>query len=387
MKLLHTADWHVGKGLRGVDRADEHRAVLDEIASIAAREHVDAVLVCGDLFDTAAPTAASERIVYDALLALADTGAHVVVLAGNHDNPRRLAAVAPVFAHARVHVADEVRRPGDGGVLALESRAGERVRVALLPFVSQRAIVRAEDLMAGTAAEHTLEYADRLRRVVHALCDSPDDTPVVLAAHAFVADAVLGGGERSAHTIFSYAVPATAFPPHVSYVALGHLHRAQQLPGATAVHYCGSPLALDFSERDDAKQVNLVDVQPGRPAKVTPVRLTAGRPLRTLRGSFDDVVAAAAGLEPDALVRVVLEGPARAGLADEVRDRVPGVVHIELLRSGGSTGDASRGPARGRNRPPHELFADFLVARGVADPRLESLFAELLEASSAAPAD
>jgi exonuclease SbcD len=387
VKLLHTADWHVGKGLRGVDRAEEHRAVLGEIAAIAAREHVDVVLVCGDLFDTAAPTASSERIVYEALLSLADSGAHVVVLAGNHDNPRRLAAVAPVFAHARVHVADDLRRPADGGVLTLESRTGERVRVALLPFVSQRAIVRADELMARSAADHSLEYAERLRRVVHALCDTADDTPVVLAAHAFVADAVLGGGERSAHTIFTYALPATAFPPHVAYVALGHLHRAQQLPGATAVHYCGSPLALDFSERDDPKQVNLVEVQPGRPAKVAPVRLAAGRPLRTLRGSFDDVVAAAAGLEPDALVRVVLDGPARAGLADEVREHVPGVVHIELLRSAGAAGAGSRGPARGRNRPPHELFADFLASRGVADRRLESLFAELLEASSAAPAD
>ena len=94
MRFLHTGDWHVGKTLRGRSRADEHRAVLAEIAAIAEAEQVDAVLVAGDLFDSAAPTAETEQIVYHALLALARTGAHVVVVSGNHDNERRLQAVA-----------------------------------------------------------------------------------------------------------------------------------------------------------------------------------------------------------------------------------------------------------------------------------------------------
>src|SRR5213596_2801936 len=102
MKLLHTSDWHVGKLLRGRSRADEHREVLAEIAGIAAAEEVDAVLVAGDLFDTAAPSPESEEIVYRALLGLAATGATVVVVAGNHDNPRRLSAVAPLLELGRV---------------------------------------------------------------------------------------------------------------------------------------------------------------------------------------------------------------------------------------------------------------------------------------------
>ena len=95
MKILHTADWHVGKTLRGRSRAEEHEAVLDEIVALAQAEAVDLILVAGDQFDRAVPSPESEKIVYDALLRLAGTGARVVVIAGNHDNPRRLAAVRP----------------------------------------------------------------------------------------------------------------------------------------------------------------------------------------------------------------------------------------------------------------------------------------------------
>ena len=95
--VLHTSDWHVGKAIRGHSRADEHRAVLAEIAGVAAEHTVDLVVVAGDLFETSAPTPESESIVYRALLDLAATGAEVVVVSGNHDNAHRLRAVAPLL--------------------------------------------------------------------------------------------------------------------------------------------------------------------------------------------------------------------------------------------------------------------------------------------------
>ena len=115
--LLHTSDWHVGKAIRGASRADEHRAVLAEIAELAGAHEADIVVVAGDLFDTATPSPESEQIVYEALLALAGTGATVAVIAGNHDNARGLRAVAPLLALGNVHLVAEPRRPDDGGVL------------------------------------------------------------------------------------------------------------------------------------------------------------------------------------------------------------------------------------------------------------------------------
>ena len=141
--LLHTSDWHVGKAIRGASRADEHRAVLAEIADLAASNEVDVVLVAGDLFDSATPSPESEQIVYEALLALARTGATVAVIAGNHDNARGLRAVAPLLALGNVHLVAEPQRPDDGGVWSITTRDGTPVRIAMLPFVSKRGIVRA----------------------------------------------------------------------------------------------------------------------------------------------------------------------------------------------------------------------------------------------------
>lgn len=378
--LLHTSDWHVGKTIRGASRAEEHRAVLGEIAELAAASDVDLVVVAGDLFDTAAPTPESEEIVYQALLALSRTGASVVVIAGNHDNARALRAVAPLLALGNVHVVAEPRRPDDGGVIALTARDGTPVRVALLPFVSKRGIVRAGDLMAREAFENAQRYSERMRCLVDALCAGfGDDAVNVLAAHTFVLGAVSGGGERPAHLVDEYAVTAQSFPPSIGYAALGHLHRAQRVPAAAPLHYCGSPLQLDFGEGEHAKQVNVVTLEPGVPADVRAVPLRAGRPLRTVAGTLEELADRAEELVAgDPWLRVVVRAGARAGLADEVRELLgPGVVDIRI--------DA---PARAgdpevrrdhHNRSPQELFAEYLATQGVDDDRVTALFAELLD--------
>ena len=207
MKVLHTSDWHVGKTIRGHSRASEHTAVLDEIVAIATTNEVDLVVVAGDLFDTASPTAESEQIVYRALLGLRTTGAQVMVVAGNHDNPNRLAAVAPVLGALDVHVVSHMVRPAEGGVVEITVASGERVRVALMPFLSQRGIVRADDLMAGDVTGQLQKYADRYRKIVAAMCEPlRDDMVNVVVAHAYVERALSGGGERAAHIGGDYAI-------------------------------------------------------------------------------------------------------------------------------------------------------------------------------------
>jgi exonuclease SbcD len=271
VRILHTADWHVGKQIRGRSRADEHRRVLDEIAQIAEQREVDVVIVAGDLFETAAPTAEAEQIVYAALLRLARIAEAVVVVAGNHDNPRRLAAVSPLLELGSVIALSEAARPEDGGVRSIRLAGGETLNLALLPFVSQRGIVRAEQLMAQDSDQHAQSYAERVSRIIRTLCaplEQAGDAVNVLAAHLTVAGGLLGGGERSVHTLGAYAVPAGAFSSALHYVALGHLHRAQEMPAPCPTWYCGSPLQLDFGEEADAKRVLVVDAEPGKPAKV-----------------------------------------------------------------------------------------------------------------------
>ncbi len=377
MKILHTSDWHVGRTIRGRSRAEEHRAVLAEIVGIADEEAVDLVLVAGDLFDVVAPSAESEQIVFRALLDLAGI-APVVIVAGNHDHPRRLEAVAPLLELGRVRVGAALRRPEDGGVIKVETEAGQTARIALIPFVGQRAIVSADDLMALDPDQHGGKYAGRLAAIVAKLTEgiSLDEVNLVVA-HLMVAGGTLGGGERSAHTIFDYAVSAQAFDGSLSYVALGHLHRPQRVPAAAPVWYSGSPLQMDFGESEDHKAVLLIEVEPGLPARVGEVPLSAGRRLIRLRGTLEQI----AGLQEvvgDAYLRVELEETARVGLADEVRELFPTAVDVTIAAP--EEAQASVAPVR-LGRPPHELFIEYLTQKGVLDERLVALFDELLAES------
>jgi exonuclease SbcD len=371
VKILHTSDWHVGRRIRGRDRSDEHRQVLSEIAALAGEHDVDLTVVAGDVFDTSSPTPAAEEIVWKTLLELSAT-APVLVVSGNHDSAARLDAVSPLLEMGRITVVGSPAKPGEGGVVDL---LGIGVKAAMLPFVSQRGIVKVEDMMETDPDHHSGKYSERMKRVVAALTEEmTPDTINLLVGHLTVFGAEAGGGERQAH-IFGYAVPASIFPGHLNYVALGHLHRQQKVPHAGQVWYSGSPLQLDFGEVDDRKGVLLVDAEPGKPARVTTIPLTSGRNLMTLRGTLAEVLSRAdeAG---DSYVKVILGEKGRVGLADEVRAAIPNAVDVVL-----------DDPEEHRRREtddretlvPAEAFHRYLAESDQDDPDVERLFAELLE--------
>ncbi len=370
MRILHTSDWHVGRRIRGRDRSDEHRDVLAEITRIAAENSVDLTIVAGDVFDTASPSPTAEKIVWKALLDLAEVS-RVLVVAGNHDNPARLDAVTPLLEMGRVTTLGTPRNPGDGGLVHLEDIGA---KAALLPFVSQRGIVRVEQIMTEDPDQHAGDYAERMNAIIGKLTEGMGpDTVNVFAGHLTVFGAESGGGERQAH-IFGYAIPASLFPGHLSYTALGHLHRQQKMPHSSPVWYSGSPLQLDFGEVEDRKGVLLVEAEPGLPASVTSVPLVSGRELRFIRGSLEQVKSRADDLG-DAYVKVELEEKARVGLADEVREAIPNAVEVNLQ----AETIEQKTFDRRRALEPAQAFHQYLVDRGVDDAGLETLFSELLD--------
>ena len=376
MRLLHTSDWHVGKTIRGRSRHAEHEAVLCEITEIARDHEVDVVLVAGDLFESAAPIPESEALVYETLLGLAEHAEHVVVIAGNHDNPRRLNAVAPLLALGNVTVLTDAASPDAGGFRRL-TIGTESLNLALLPFISQRGIVRAAALMEGAAFEHANAYADRLRILIeHLTAGFDSDSVNIVVAHGFVFGGTAGGGERAAHLVDEYGLTAQAFPATASYVALGHLHRPQKIPGGAPIHYCGSPLQLDFGEQRQAKQVNVVDIEPGAPAKVTKAPLSSGRGLRTISGTL-----AALREERDDVeghwLRVRVDEPRRPDLADDVRALLgDGVVDVEVIHESDAAPVVQE---RRLGRDPLIAFDEYLEELGIDDQRLTNMFVELLE--------
>jgi exonuclease SbcD len=378
MRILHTSDWHVGKVLKGQSRVDDQVAALAQVVQIARAELPDLVVVAGDLYDTAAPTPEATRIVTRALSALRSTGATVVAIGGNHDNGSALDALRPWADAAGVTLRGAVRDRPDDHLLCGETAGGEPWRLVALPFLSQRYAVRATELFDLTAAEANQTYADHVGRLLARLCDGFSSGAAVnlITAHLTVIGGKTGGGERDAHTILGYAVPAGVFPAAAHYVALGHLHRAQQVPGPCPIRYCGSPLAIDFGEEENVPSVSIVDVSATVPAKIREVPITAGTPLRTVRGTVAQLSTVETG---DAWLRVYVSEPPRAGLREEVQALLPRALEVRvdpaLLPVAGAAGAVDPGQRSGRS--PGDLFAEYLHRRGHADEATLDLFHRL----------
>lgn len=392
MKFLHTADWHVGKTLKGRDRLEEQKAVLAEIAGIAEAHEVDAVLVAGDVYDTAAPSAPAQQAVIRTLLRMRQAGAEVIVIAGNHDHGPTFEAYRPLMGVAGITIAGAVRSPDRGGVVRFTARSdGADVQTAIIPFLSQRYAVRAAEILANTPSENVRAYDEQVRQIIGSLTGGfGADTVNLVMSHLTCIGGAFGGGERSAQSIFEYSVPAPIFPVSSHYVALGHLHRRQTLPAQAPVHYSGSPLAVDFGEQENKPVVCVVSATPGTPARVTDVPVTSGRRLRTVHGSLAELESRRDSFGEDYL-RVYLQEPVRAGLRDDAAEILPNALEVRMdpeFLAGAAEKDEPAKPKKDTApRTPDQLFADYCAERQVDDPRVAALFRELQDevASAAGP--
>ncbi len=326
MKILHTADWHLGKRLLDFHRLSEQKEVLNEIVTIAEREAVDLVLIAGDLFDTFNPVPNAEDLLYETLKRLADGGRRAVVaIAGNHDNPERIEAQDHFARECNVVLTGfplTELRPFDCDIKILRSAPGFvelqlprqpfPVRLILTPYAN-------ENRMRAYFGMNNPEAG--LRQCVQAHWTSlasefMDQAGVnLLMAHLFVMKR--GGeqpdecdGEKSILVGGASIIYSDLIPPAVQYTALGHLHRYQNVGGGTCpVVYSSSPLAYSFAEADQQKYVVLIDAEPGLPVTVTPVPLTTGK--RLLRQKFTRVNDALDWLQenPDCYPEITIQTP------------------------------------------------------------------------------
>ena len=385
MRVLHTSDWHLGRTIRRRQRLDEARAVLNEIVDIAKDEEVDLVLVCGDIYESFAPSAEAEQILYDTLLSLSKAEIPVVALAGNHDYARRFEAVKALLHAIEVQVCPWPVGPTDGGVLEVPSREGSEVaQVAVLPWVSERALFGAEEMMGLEGAPYQA-YAERVPPLLNALCDVFDPEKVnILAGHLFIGGSRPGGGERELTIGEIFAISAASLPTSPQYIALGHVHRPQDVRGASVpTRYSGSTLQLDFGEAGQAKSITLVDLTPGKPAQTREVKLTAGRKLVDVEVSLDAIESVE--VDPEAYLRVLLEceGPV-PGLVDRVRDVLPNAVEVRLVYE---REDPAKREAELRTMTPTQQFQRYYQRQHGSKPdkKVTKLFEELLEEVRDAP--
>jgi exonuclease SbcD len=177
--------------------------------------------------------------------------------------------------------------------------------------------------------------------------------------------------------IEAYAVPASIFPASTHYVALGHLHRRQQVPGPCPVHYCGSPLAIDFGEEENQPSVSIVDISARTAAKVRAVPIESALPLRTVRGTLIDL--SLLKVDPEAWLRVYVKERPRAGLKEDVQELLPRALEVRIDAEALPALETAARPEGSTGRSPRELFAEYLASRNVADDAVAGLFNELYE--------
>ncbi|MGZ8600799.1 MAG: exonuclease SbcCD subunit D [Actinomycetota bacterium] len=383
MRFLHTADWHVGRAIRGRSRTDEFAAVLDEVVSIAVDEGVDVVLLAGDVYEHHAPAPDADAIVFETFLRLHHAGIRVVAIPGNHDSALRMEAFGKVLRPLGIEIVPRVARPDAGGVVVVPSRDGaQEAEVAAIPFVPERRFGDARALFDASEAWYQ-GYAQGMGELLGAMAGgfTPGRIPIVLG-HLFTDGALVtpGGAERELTIGIAYAVPPSRLPADAAYVALGHVHLAQSVKGSPApARYAGSLLQLDFGEAGQRKSVAVVEATPGKPAKVREVPLSRGRALRDVRGTLDEVVAQGAGAG-DAWLRVFVrtEGPL-PGIADRIRDELPNAldVHLDYERQDGTGGDGA--PISSLH--PREQFVAYHEAHHGVAPSEELLaaFDEMLD--------
>jgi len=377
MRFLHTSDWHVGKTLKTRSRVDEHAAVLKEILDIAKHEKVDAALVTGDLFDSAAPPPDAERLVYDFFSDLCGLRIPAVIIGGNHDHPRRLGAIREILSRLDIHVRPEPARPDSGGIITI-NRDSETAIIAALPFVTAGKISDAAALMSPEAGRFQ-DYAERIGAMIDVLSQSfSAHTINLFLAHLFVDNSITCGSERDIHVAKPYAVSAQRFPSTAHYVALGHLHRPQEIAAPAPAYYAGSVLQLDFGEQGQQKRVVIIDAHPGKPATIASIPLTAGRTLRSIAGSLEELESQAGAFGDDLLrVTIRLEQPI-PGIADRIREILPNALHIsiELPRQPGPDESTTNAGA-----DPNQLFGAFYRHEYASDPPedVARLFSELYE--------
>ena len=262
-RVLHTADWHLGKMLNEQSREAEQKLFLDWLLKQVVDLEVDAVLVAGDVFDTANPPQSAEALYYDFVAELnRKSSASLVLIAGNHDSANQLEAPKRVLKALRTHVHGAVADEPADRLLLLPTADNPKVAIAMVPFL------REKDLRMGRSgdkeAEVRKEIVEGIRRAYEETAKAAKSAklscPVIATGHLTVAGAASSQSERDIHIGGLGAVDSSLFPDAFAYVALGHLHRPQSTDKEGRVRYSGSPIALSFSEVNDKKEVRLLDV-------------------------------------------------------------------------------------------------------------------------------
>lgn len=294
MKILHTADWHIGKLLEGKSRLEEQKVVLEQFVSFADTTDADVICIAGDIFDNGHPSAKAEMLLYDTLKKLSKQGQRLVVLiAGNHDQPSRLEAITPlarehgILIYGTPHTKLPSGKYGDFEINSLDEGVfsffykGEKAVFVCVPYVSEKTLNEILYREEDDDKKRAVDYAEKVGELFHkkALWYE-EDSINVLISHVFTLGCKKDGSEQSMMLGNSYLLPTEVFPKNAHYIALGHVHRPQKVIGSHGrIRYSGSPLPYRLQETVIAKQCSFVTLHPQTEAIVQELYFDNPKPI------------------------------------------------------------------------------------------------------------
>jgi exonuclease SbcD len=290
MKILHTSDWHIGKQLHKYDLADDLNLFFDWLIPYITTEAIDVLLVSGDVFDQANPSQAAFKQYYDVLRQLVQLDCKLIITGGNHDSAAVLNAPKELLNAFEITVIGGATEEISEMFIETDKN-GERLIVAAVPFLKDR------DIRKSVAGE---TYATKIEQIKAGLqtyfsevnsyyTSNYSNAFFVVMGHLFVQGSVVSESERDIQIGNQAGVSAGMFQGVPNYVALGHIHKPQAVSEEDYIHYCGSPVSLSFSEKEDQKQVNVITVKNNRIAELEMVPVPKQRNLLAFTGTLEEV--------------------------------------------------------------------------------------------------
>lgn len=294
MRILHTADWHLGKHLEGASRLEEQEAFLKDFVALTEAQRIDLVIIAGDVYDASNPPSKAESLFYEALKAISKNGERMtLVISGNHDSPERLIAAGPLarehgivmvgtpktIVETGIYGQHEVLDSGEGYIEV--SINGEKAVILTVPYPSEKRLNEVLYQDGDSDEERLTSYTDRIKELFQTLSEHyRADTINLVVSHLFAMGSEEAGSERSIQLGGSYIVDGNCFPQTAQYIALGHVHKPQIVPGTGhRARYSGSPLHYNKKEINFDKKCLLVEVHPGVEAQVTELPLAVYKPI------------------------------------------------------------------------------------------------------------
>ncbi len=294
MKILHTADWHIGKSLHKFELEEDHLLFFEWLINTIKEEEVDLLLVAGDVFEMSNPSAQARKIYYQVLQQLISKNTKVIITGGNHDSVAMLNAPREILEALDITIVGGVELDNlEREIVPIYSQKNElELLVLAVPYLRDKDIRKAVE--GQTYEDKTEAIRQGITQHYQQLVDICGDkyskeVPMIAMGHLYMQSSKTSDSEREIQIGNLAGINVSMLPKNISYLALGHIHRPQVLEANECMRYSGSPIPLSFSERKDDKQVVLIEINGNTQISVKPTLVPKARELRKFTGTLDQV--------------------------------------------------------------------------------------------------